>query len=57
MIPKWLHKHPTEWPPNARAMWDERAAICEHHGGATREVAEERAAALVRKWIVNRGER
>lgn len=57
MIPNWLHKHPKDWPPNAHAAWDERAAIMEHLGNVSKETAERRATMLVRKQIADRGER
>lgn len=37
-----------QWPPELYFLYCERAAIREHDGGATREVAE--SAAMVEVW-------
>jgi len=43
-----LTLHPSEWPPDWREAWEERAAIMEHHGGRPRKAAECDAAGLLR---------
>lgn len=50
-----LPERVADWPPEARAIYEERAGFGEFVGGLERAEAEQAAEALVRLWVARDG--